>query len=369
MMLSRLAFVAVCSVGGLACGPAHQQDTNTPSNPFESPRKGALTIHAPEAPADLRVRRLRPGLHADHTAMSSGQMYNVPPAIVAAFGSEEPLRVTDRGVTLGPVSQAEMDAVWLEGGALTGPRIAHWRPADGQLLRVSNSEVSGNPLQVASVVANTPPDGACTPQPPSLRFGWSETILIGNQIRVEKTGPGTDAECRVLDLAKEGASARMELCPGPASIREGDLVRIDVSDMEQASNHQRARILKIETPREAIWMVRGYTNDLASALAPMGVQGFSWSLAQTCSLTPDDGCGVGGLAAQVSVAFKPGDRSFAMRAGESVRGSFAGAATEIQMVRASFRPFRSAGCRHDVSDFGMVLTRAGASGAKATIAR
>jgi hypothetical protein len=369
MMLSRFASALVCSLCALpSCGPAHQQDTTTPPNPFSGPHKGTLVMHAPDAPADLRVRRLLPGLRADLAAVSSGQMYNVPPAIAAAFGPEQQMRVTDRGVTLGPISAAEVDALWLEGGGLSGPRIAHWKPADGELIRIANGEASASVLQVVPVNASTPTDVACPGQVPSPRFAWSDTIVIGDQLRVEQVS--AQGGCSIVEVRKEKASATMELCPAAPSIAVGDMLRIDMRDLEQASVHQRSRILRIESSRETIWMIRGFSNELAAALAPFGVHALSWSVAPACGLTAPDGCGVGGLPAQVQVTFKPGDRSFALRASESVRGRFSGGADiELRVVRAAFRPFKTAECAHDTADFGMVLTQAGAPGAKATIAQ
>jgi hypothetical protein len=325
-------------------------------------------MHAPDAPADLRVRRLRPGLRGDLGMLSHGQLCNVPHAIAAAFGPEQHVRVTDRGVALGPVSGAEVDAVWLEGGGLSGPRISNWKPSDGELLRIANSEVSGSLLQVLTVNASQPAEATCVGQPPAQRFGWSDTIVIGDQLRVEQAR--SEGGCSVVSVRKDTTSASLELCPGTPSIAAGDLLRIDVRDLELPSYQQRSRILKIETPRETIWMVRGYSNELGAALAPMGVQGLSWALANACSLGPEDGCGVGGLPAQVALSFKPGDRSFTLRAGETVKGSFGGGAElEVRVVRAAMRPFRNVECKYEAADFGMVLTQAGAPKAGATIAR
>lgn len=326
-------------------------------------------MHAPDGPAEVRVRRLRAGLLVDAAMLSSGHMYSMPRAVEAAFGPEERLGVTERGVALGPVSHADADAVWLEGGGLSSPRIVQWKPANGQLVRLGGGEAIGNPLHVLNVAAAPPTEPTCAEQAPSQRFGWSDTVLLSNELRVDKVAPGAEPACRVLEVTTQGAGAKIELCPGPSAIREGDVVRIALRDTAQMGEGPRSRILMIETARETIWMVRGASNDLSAVLAPMGIQSLSWSQASSCGLSAADGCGVGGLPAQVQVAFKPGDRSFTLRAGETVRGHFGGAPVELQVVRAAFRPFRSAQCAYDGSDFGLVLTRSGPPIAKATIAR
>jgi len=287
----------------------------------------------------------------------------------AAFGPVQALHVSSEGVRLAPVSSAGLDAVWIEGGGLDRPRVAYWKTGEEQALTLEDGELQGQSIHFEpvspTIVAIS--SSALTSPCPALsspdRFGWSDGIVLGDQVHVESVGPEQASHCRELELESAQTSTPVELCLGGGSFpfQQGDTLRIERKDLLIAGSQHGAHILRLDrtrsgSPNETIWLVRGYHVELAAALASPRISRLSWDLASLCELTPEDGCGIGGIPAQLRVTVTSEQRTFTLRVGESVRGNFgANSPTEFRVVRAAYRPFRSIDCRHDAIDFGMVL--------------